>query len=180
MKQEFEDSFRFFEVVGKLLEYPDTAFFESIHEAEKAIGKFPSRTTILEKIVLFRKEISALDLYQLQELYSKTFDFSADSTLNISYYFSGDSNDRGRVLAYFSSFYRKAGEDPPKDDLPDSVPHLLKLISQHPELFQEIVALLAVSLRKIAEALKENPYRNVIEAIEIAIEDLAFNWKKCA
>ncbi|MEM0112685.1 MAG: hypothetical protein QXS56_03650, partial [Fervidicoccaceae archaeon] len=109
-----------------------------------------------------------------------TFDFSADSTLNISYYFSGDSNDRGRVLAYFSSFYRKAGEDPPKDDLPDSVPHLLKLISQHPELFQEIVALLAVSLRKIAEALKENPYRNVIEAIEIAIEDLAFNWKKCA
>jgi len=69
----------------------------------------------------------ALD--EVQELFTRTFDVQAITTLGVGYVMFGDDYKRGEVLVNLSRELRQAGVDP-GDELPDHLPNVLRLMAR--------------------------------------------------
>lgn len=68
-------------------------------------------------------------LLDLQEEYSRIFDLSAATCLNLSYHKYGDERERGAALARLSGVYREAGYETTARELPDFLPLVLEFLS---------------------------------------------------
>lgn len=151
-------------VLADLLSYPDENFQRALVEARTLLAELkPEDAELLRRFIDY---IEAADPYELQELYVKTFDFSKETTLYLTYHLYGDSRKRGRALAELISIYKRHGASLPTRDLPDSLPHLLKLISSSPKAAAELSHLLSKPIEKILKGLDNNPYFYLIKLIQ--------------
>jgi nitrate reductase delta subunit len=106
-----------------------------------------------------------------QELYVQTFEFNPACTLEIGWHLFGENYERGEFLVRMREQLRRHGV-PETSELPDHLTHLLALIDR---LDQEQAAEFAAqfllpALGKIQQALAENPYEPLIEAIRTRLE----------
>jgi nitrate reductase delta subunit len=114
------------------LSYPDPAFFEVLPGmAAAAAGLSDIRAR--EGLCAFTAMLKSQPLLKLQEHYTAVFELNPAASLNLTYHFLGDREDRGRALAELLDLYRRAGFEPAVSELPDYLPLVLEFLAVSPE-----------------------------------------------
>jgi nitrate reductase assembly molybdenum cofactor insertion protein NarJ len=106
-----------------------------------------------------------------QESYVQTFEFNPACTLEIGWHLFGENYERGEFLVRMREQLRRYGI-PESTELPDHLTHLLVLIDglEHGEAAELAGQFLLPALTKILDAIKDNPYRSLIAAIQAKLE----------
>jgi nitrate reductase delta subunit len=114
-----------------LLDYPDAGWFEGlagVGDVVDGLADGRSRTT-LRRFLACAESTPAI---RLQEAYTAAFDLHPATSLNLTYHFMGDSEDRGKALARLVEIYRRSGWDAAACDLPDFLPMMLEFLAVCP------------------------------------------------
>ncbi|MDQ1338905.1 MAG: nitrate reductase molybdenum cofactor assembly chaperone NarJ/NarW [Campylobacterota bacterium] len=136
--------------VAELLEYPSETFFDRL----KNIGKVSSERypEAVEELRVFEKLLPQ-DIYELQELYCRSFEVQPLTSLYVGYVLFGDDYKRGEMLANLNVEHRKVGNEL-SSELPDFLPNVLKLITKLAEKGDK-ETLEDVAVRVVAPAVKK-------------------------
>ena len=86
------------------------------------------------------EQLSEMELDEVQEIFTRSFDVQAITTLSVGYIVFGDDYKRGELLVNLNREHRDAGLDC-GSELSDHLPNVLRLIAkwQDPELVAEFV-----------------------------------------
>jgi len=115
-----------YELLAPLFEYPSTGFPEKAREIKEYLdGRYADAATELGR---FADLLPADDLEAMQELYTRSFDVQAATTLDIGYVLFGDDYKRGILLANLNREHRTANIDT-GTELADYIPNLLRLMA---------------------------------------------------
>jgi nitrate reductase molybdenum cofactor assembly chaperone len=132
-----------YRLLAELFEYPTADLPQTARAvAAAAADRYPDAAATLDR---FRELLPAADLTAMQELFIRSFDVQAVTTLDVGYVLFGDDYKRGQLLAHLNREHNDLGNDCGKE-LPDHLPNLLRLIAKHTdaalveELVREIVA----------------------------------------
>lgn len=127
----------------------------------------------------FQKSIALLSEVELEEIYTRTFDVQALTTLDIGYVLFGDDYKRGKLLSHLNREHNKAHNDC-GTELADHLPNVLRLLStwDHYELTQDFIQfILAPALRKMIgefdienlnskEKFYKKAYKTLIDSVQ--------------
>jgi len=102
-------------------------------------NKYPDALKELEKFL----ELLPTKTSDLQEIFMKSFEVQAVTSLDVGYVLFGDDYRRGAVLAKLSEEHKRADNDCGQE-LPDCLPNLLRLLSKlkDTETASELVTIL--------------------------------------
>ena len=138
-----------YDALARLFDYPREGYAEGVAEVmPRLVELYP---TAAEELQVFADRISCLSLDERQELYTRTFDVQAITTLDVGYVLYGDDYKRGEVLSNLNREHNEAGNDC-GTELADHLPNLLRLIAilGKTELVVELVdQILAPALRSM-------------------------------
>jgi nitrate reductase delta subunit len=143
------------------LEYPDQHYQSRLDACLKEGG--PS------DLAEFAGKIGGLPFEAVQELYTQTFDWNPDTTLDIGWHLFGENYDRGDFLVKLRGSMREYGL-PESSELPDHLSHVLPLLDQKPPDEREKFAASIVlpALEKLTSGLTktESAFLPVVRAIQ--------------
>lgn len=136
------DHYRF---IADLFDYPDAVFPERVHRALEVVADCCSAAAA--DVERFVNLLPGDDLIMMQELYTRTFDVQAITTLDLGYVLFGDDYKRGELLANLNREHTEK-QNACGSELADHLPNVLRLIPLLEgedddllrELVQEIVA----------------------------------------
>ena len=115
-----------YQVLAPLFEYPDAGYPDIVKDIEEYLtGSYPGAAADLGR---FLELLPADDLQAMQELFTRSFDVQAATTLDVGYVLFGDDYKRGILLANLNAEHRTAGIDT-GTELGDHVPNLLRLMA---------------------------------------------------
>lgn len=131
-----------FEQFALLLEYPGREIRNQfIRAIQHIISDNPDTTDYLNT---FAGVFGNLPHHQQEEIYIRTFDVQAFTTMDVGYILFGEDYKRGKLLVHLNREHRMAGVDC-KGQLADYLPNMLRLLSRmedeaiKAELIQRIV-----------------------------------------
>jgi nitrate reductase molybdenum cofactor assembly chaperone len=168
-------------MMAPLFEYPDTKFPARVREIlEYLSGRYSEAAAELGR---FFELLPSDDLQAMQELYTRSFDVQAATTLDIGYVLFGDDYKRGILLANLNREHRNASIDT-GTELADYVPNLLRLMAviEDEEVLQDLAyAILGPALLEMISEFSteriekrdisyEKHYKTLIEAPAVASE----------
>jgi nitrate reductase delta subunit len=159
-----------FKILSALLSYPtrelrDAA--DNLRDTLRDEALLPQSTQRgLEKLI---GELTASDLYELQERYVDLFDRGRSLSLYLFEHVHGESRDRGQAMIDLKALYESHGLDTTSNELPDFLPLFLEFLSTLP--LEEGRALLGQTAHIIAtlgERLRKRgaPYSVLFEALD--------------
>ncbi len=132
-----------YQFIADLFDYPDAVYPDRARRARDVIAKhYPAAVPDVER---FLDLLPASDLITMQELYTRTFDVQAITTLDLGYVLFGDDYKRGELLANMNREHQASHNDC-GSELADHLPNVLRLMPLLEddelllELVQEIVA----------------------------------------
>ena len=138
-----------YHTLADLFEYPDAHFPQKVRAVKRVLdGRCPAAAEALDRFLVLLPES---DVVAMQELFIRSFDVQAMTTLDIGYVLFGDDYKRGELLANLSREHREADNDCGRE-LADHLPNLLRLLSKlkDEELVEELVdSILAPALREM-------------------------------
>lgn len=142
--------------LADLFEYPDSDFPQRVQKVIDLLdGNYSQAVTELER---FFELLPVTELRVMQELFTRSFDVQAVTTLDIGYVLFGDDYKRGELLANLNREH-KAVDNDCRRELADHLPNILRLIAKlnKNELTDEMVEeLIAPALAKmISEFMPE-------------------------
>jgi len=115
-----------YEVFSKIFDYPEENYHEIVAEAiEVLVKNYPEATHELEEFTKLLPE----SIYDVQELYTKSFEVQAITSLEIGYVLYGDDYTRGEVLVNLNKEQRSVGNDC-GGELSDHLGNVLRLLSK--------------------------------------------------
>jgi nitrate reductase assembly molybdenum cofactor insertion protein NarJ len=170
-----------YELLAPLFEYPEPGFPERVADIKDYLGgRYADAATELGR---FADLLPADDLEAMQELFTRSFDVQAATTLDIGYVLFGDDYKRGILLANLNREHRTASIDT-GTELGDYIPNLLRLMAviEDEEVLHDLAyailgpALLEMigefSTERIEKRNKkyEKHYKTLIEAPAVASE----------
>jgi len=132
-----------------LFSYPDAEFAGKVREVQAFLDG--SCADAADELREFTEFVSQASLVELEELYTRSFDVQAITTLDLGYVLFGDDYKRGELLVNLSKEHRQAGVDC-GSELPDHLPNVLRLLDamQKSPLREELVEkIIGPALRKI-------------------------------
>ncbi len=138
-----------YESVAQLLYYPNNQFPEKVKRIQALLDKEYSKAS--KYLIKFTKFVESVKLSGVQEIYTRTFDVQAITTLDIGYVLFGDDYKRGELLSNLSREHKDAGVDC-GTELGDFLPNLLKLLPKikNTELRNELsIKIIIPALSKI-------------------------------
>lgn len=159
-----------FKVLSALLSYPDAALIEAAPELRKALDEesvLPLETRpSLDALI---DDLSAGDVYDLQECYVELFDRTRSLSLQLFEHVHGESRDRGQAMIDLKALYEQNGLTLSASELPDYLPAFLEFLSMRP--FPDALQTLGQTthiLGALAERLHKRgaPYEAVFRALE--------------
>ena len=158
---------RLFKAVSVLLRFPDQDLMDSLPSVRTALedGSPGARG---RRCLVFTDYLEMHSLMQLQEEFSRFFDFSPETCLNMTYHLYGEGRERGSALAGFIELYRNSGYEILGSELPDYLPLLLEFLSVCDEdAGLKIIGEWADQVEKLAHRLKESgsPYAVLLETL---------------
>ncbi len=110
--------------VSKLFDYPDENYYDVVNEAIQALSdNYPEAKQELEKFL----ELLPTQLADAQELYSKSFEVQAVTSLDVGYILYGDDYQRGVILVNLNQEHAKVNNGC-GSELGDFLPNLLRLL----------------------------------------------------
>lgn len=131
-----------YEILADLFDYPDARYVQRVMDVHTyLLLRCSSAARSVEE---FLELIPRGNLLALQELYTRSFDVQAITTLDVGYVLFGEDYKRGELLSNLMREHREAGNDT-GTELADHLPTLLRLLAKLPdselreELVQEIV-----------------------------------------
>ncbi len=154
-------------LISILLLYPDDEFMDSLGLLETEMNHL-RKESVKERMVSFISRIKNMPAIELQEHYTQVFDVNPDTCLNLTYHSTGDSKDRGRLLAQLDQLYLDSGYERTVSELPDYLPLVLEFLSQCQKgLNSDLLRRQLRSVNGIAEALRKtgSPYQLLMEIL---------------
>ncbi len=170
-----------YELLAPLFEYPQAGFPERVDDIKDYLdGRYADAAIELGR---FADLLPADDLEAMQELFTRSFDVQAATTLDVGYVLFGDDYKRGILLANLNREHRAANIDT-GTELGDYIPNLLRLMAviEDEEVLHDLAyailgpALLEMigefSTERIEKRNKkyEKHYKTLIEAPAVASE----------
>ncbi|MCK5406382.1 MAG: nitrate reductase molybdenum cofactor assembly chaperone [Candidatus Krumholzibacteria bacterium] len=143
------DSFGHYSGLADLFSYPDAGFAQKVQKVQALLDDECGEAA--DNLREFTNFASQASLLELEEVYTRSFDVQAVTTLDIGYVMWGDDYKRGELLVKLNGEHKEAGVDC-GNELPDHLPNVLRLLDamQKPELRDELVRMiLAPALRRI-------------------------------
>ncbi len=136
-----------YSLLAALFEYPDADYPQRVQDLVEFLdGRYLKAGAELER---FLSHLPTQDLMTMQELFIRSFDVQAVTTLDIGYVLFGDDYKRGEMLANLNREHIEAGIDC-GTELADYLPNLLRLLAvlEDEDLVSDLVnAILAPALR---------------------------------
>ena len=129
-----------YEMISHLFDYPTTDYRGKIADVAQTLkAQYPSASEELEELLI----ALPTDIYRVQELYTKSFEVQAVTSLEIGYVLYGDDYTRGEILANLSAEHQKVN-NPLGGELADHLGNVLRLISklEEGEFLDDLVKLL--------------------------------------
>lgn len=128
------DTLSHYEAVAVLFEYPDADYTARVRSAQAALAeRYPAAA---ERLDAFAQALPE-SLAERQEIFTRSFDVQAITTLSVGYLLFGDDYKRGELLSNLRREQRAAGVDAGVE-LPDHLPNVLRLMARWPD--RELVA----------------------------------------
>lgn len=117
-----------YELLSDFFVYPeDESFKTKIEEAyQYLVGAYPEAAETMKPFVECMK---ASTIQEMQELFLRSFDVQAITTLDIGFTLFGEDFKRGQLLANLNREHREAGNEC-YTELSDHLPNLLRLLSK--------------------------------------------------
>lgn len=144
-----EKSFDHYSKLAELFEYPGPAFPKTVNQIQVLLDQqYPDAG---KELKIFTEFVSKATEIQLEELFTRSFEVQALTTLDLGYVLFGDDYKRGAVLVNLNREHKDAGVEC-HSELADHLPNILQLISkmQKPELRAELVdKIIAPAIKKI-------------------------------
>lgn len=114
-----------YEKLALLFEYPDADYPRRVKEIEIILSNlYPGTFPIIKE---FANYVSNASPEELEELFARTFDVQAITTLDIGYVLFGDDYKRGELLVNLNREHKEAGNDC-GNELADNLSNLLRLL----------------------------------------------------
>ncbi len=152
-----DHSFKQYSIVAELFSYPTERFYQIVKDVQLYLNiNYPQAGEILQPFTEF---VEQANLSQLEEVYTRTFDVQAITTLDIGYVLFGDDYKRGKLLVHLNQEHREAQNDC-QSELADHLPNVLRLLHKmkKADLRQELVQkIVAPALQKIISEF--NPHQ---------------------
>jgi nitrate reductase delta subunit len=127
---------RLFKLLSLCLSYPDEALAAAAPELLEAAAGLQD-PGLRERLSAFAAQLAAEPLLGLQEHYTALFDLRPQASLNLTYHFMGDREERGRALAGLLALYQRSGFEPAVNELPDFLPLMLEFLSLAPQAAED-------------------------------------------
>ena len=135
--------------VADLFSYPGADFVERVKKVQRLLlEQCPEAAAELEE---FAGVVSGMELWEIEELYARSFDVQSATTLDVGYVLFADDYKRGELLANLNGEHRRCDNDC-GTELADHLPNLLRLLAKldDKELLEELVQeIVAPALRKM-------------------------------
>jgi nitrate reductase molybdenum cofactor assembly chaperone len=112
-------------LLADFFDYPNVTYVEKAKITLAHLKKNYPQTT--EMLTLFSHEIEKMALRDLQELYTRSFDVQAATTLDVGYVLFGDDYKRGETLVNLNREH-KTVNNPCGSELSDHLPTVLRLL----------------------------------------------------
>ncbi|WP_069807244.1 nitrate reductase molybdenum cofactor assembly chaperone [Vulcanisaeta thermophila] len=162
-------------IIKELLQYPDHDYMERLNE----ILKNMQNCNECGHVRAFIEGIKGYEIYDLQQLYVKTFDLSPKTNMYITYHIYGNDKWRGRALAMFLSLYHKYGYRVREGELPDNLLTFLDFLTNvgiHEEA-EPIIKLTVKAVSKVYYNLHRdnNPYHPLFKALREVLINIEKN-----
>ncbi len=129
-------------LLADIFMYPkDEAYKNKIINVYQYLLKiFPEAALALKPFIEYMEKSSIVDM---QELFLRSFDVQAITTLDLGFILFGEDYKRGKLLVHLNEEHRKAGNDC-ETELSDHLPNLLRLLAkmQDDEMRTEIAIFL--------------------------------------
>jgi len=115
-----------YETLAALFEYPAADYADKVRSIKDFLDRrYPDAAGELEQFIEY---LPAGDLQAMQELFTRSFDVQAATTLDVGYVLFGDDYKRGILLANLNREHRHASVDT-GTELADYIPNLLRLMA---------------------------------------------------
>ncbi len=158
-----------------LLAYPDAQFARRLADCRTLLGDHPAAA---QPLAAFAAATQNLDQEQLEELFTRTFDFNPSCTLEIGWHLFGLDQRRSFLLVHLREELARHGI-PESQELPDHLTHVLLLLDRMPaaEAARLARTCVAPALGKMLAGLagKDKPYENLLRSIAGLIEAATVN-----
>ncbi|TAJ93378.1 MAG: hypothetical protein EPO31_04030 [Gammaproteobacteria bacterium] len=163
-----------YQSLADLFEYPDIGYPARVIKLTRLLdGNYDRAAAELEQFI---ELLPSDDLRAMQELYTRTFDIQAITTLDIGYVLFGDDYKRGELLANLTREHRQVNNDC-RQELADHLPNILRLIGKLKqddlldELIDEIVApAVAIMIREFNPDQVDRKNENYLKHYKTLLE----------
>jgi len=143
------DSIKHYSLFANLFEYPGDDFNLKIEKVQTFLDKqYPEAGMMLQP---FTDYMSKATLIKQQELFIRSFDVQAVTTLDLGYVMFGDDYKRGELLVNLNREHREVENDCGVE-LSDHLPNVLRLLPKmkDADIVEELVKkIVAASLRRM-------------------------------
>lgn len=140
-----------YDALAGLFRYPRLGFPEEVARTQALLDDAcPEAAARLRP---FTEAVGRLQAHALEELFTRSFEVQALTTLDLSYVLFGDDYKRGQMLVNLNREHQQAGVDC-EGELADHLPNVLRLLPrmQDHEVRQELVELIVLpALAKVIE-----------------------------
>ncbi len=130
-----------YETLARLFQYPKTGYKEKVKEAETVLSeRYPETLTTFKQFFDF---VSNSSNDEITEIFTRTFDVQAITTLDVGYVLFGDDYKRGELLVNLNREHREANNIC-NDELADNLFNLLSLLPkmQNHDIRDELVEII--------------------------------------
>ena len=130
-----------YEKLAQLFQYPKSDYKERVKEAETVLAELYPDT--LSTFKQFSDFVTNSSHDEITEVFTRTFDVQAITTLDVGYVLFGDDYKRGELLVNLNREHREAANEC-TDELADNLANLLSLLPkmQNHEIRDELVEII--------------------------------------
>ncbi|MCL9969201.1 nitrate reductase molybdenum cofactor assembly chaperone [Anoxybacillus kestanbolensis] len=160
---------KIFMLASCFLQYPEEWELAAIEQEVSSL----CHDTVRKLFLQFLDYVKTTALNERCEVYVRTFDFSEQTTLYLTYHALGDEKERGQLFIQLKEQFRQAGFPLVEEELPDYLPLVLEFAAIAPmEAAQKMLSFHKQSIDKLAEQLKntDHPYYAVVGGCVLAID----------
>lgn len=149
---------------AEVLTYPQEDYHRLIQQTRALVE---SQVNAPEPFLNFVSETGLMEVKELEELYTRTFDLNEKRPLEVGWHLYGERYQRGEFLVQMRDQLREY-DIPESRELPDHLTHCLRLLGRMNEgERQEFISdALLPAVKSIRDGFKEeNPYLGAIEML---------------
>ncbi|GGI40943.1 nitrate reductase molybdenum cofactor assembly chaperone [Mammaliicoccus stepanovicii] len=178
---QYKESFGFF---SSQLTYPEKLDFHP----KPFESTFTENHPGYKSIKCYWENMHEISLDDIQEVYTKTFDFEKKTTLYMTYNKLTEQKERGQMLARLKVLYEMFGLEMPSGELSDFLPLMLEFLyaaewrgdSRAEESLTLVVMVIEDGTYELMKVLGEqrSPYFHLIEAIRETLKACVIEQEK--